>query len=87
MFLDSQYKRYIEGMIGENKIKKFSAHVQSTLMSNWELSIKRSFQNSTPEIVVSIPHEIAKAIKSPTNILRNRQASKLVVGDTLRVSG
>ncbi|KAF2113651.1 hypothetical protein BDV96DRAFT_647905 [Lophiotrema nucula] len=86
IFLDEEFQKYIEAMIGKDKIAKLPRRVQEELMNRWEYNIKRQYQKDTTELVPTMPHEITKAIKSPKNLFRKAKGSKQLSGDAMRFS-
>ncbi|ORY19152.1 hypothetical protein BCR34DRAFT_609778 [Clohesyomyces aquaticus] len=84
IFLDQGFQKHIEGMIGTGKLAKMPQLTRRTLMSMWENNMKRQFSKTTSEIVGLLPHEVAKAIKSPINRIKRGNATKQLRGDNMR---
>ncbi|KAF1843607.1 uncharacterized protein K460DRAFT_396871 [Cucurbitaria berberidis CBS 394.84] len=86
IFLDEGFVKHIEGLIGKEKVSKLPKETYRRLVKAWDQSIKCQFDNDTPEIATPIPHEVAKAIKSPLLRFKKGNGSKHLTGDTMRFS-
>jgi hypothetical protein len=85
IFLDEGFMKYMEAMIGKDKLTKLPAATLGQLMETWELSIKRQYYHGRSEIATPIPHLVAKAINSPLKkVWRKGHGSKQLTGDSMR---
>ncbi|KAH7341154.1 hypothetical protein BKA66DRAFT_544029 [Pyrenochaeta sp. MPI-SDFR-AT-0127] len=86
IFLDEGFLKYVEELIGKDKLSRLPKDVHHSLMRTWEQQIKTQFDNNTPEIPVIIPHEISKIIKHPLNRFKKGKGRENLTGDTMRFS-
>jgi hypothetical protein len=87
IFLDERFLAYIDRKMGKDRFVKLPRSAQTTLMDTWEDKIKRQYSHARAEIVVPIPHLVAKAINpSYKKVLRMGAGSKQIAGDTMRFS-
>ncbi|KAF1938603.1 hypothetical protein EJ02DRAFT_514404 [Clathrospora elynae] len=86
IFLDEGFIKHMEKLLGKDKLSKLPKAAYSDLIKAWDQNIKCQFDNETPEIATPIPHEVAKAIKSPLKMFKKGNASKQLNGDTMRFS-
>jgi hypothetical protein len=85
IFLDEGFMKYIESLIGKDKLFKLPIATQGQLMDIWEHSIKRQYYHGRAEIVTPIPHAVAKAINSPyKKMFKKGHGSKQLTGDSMR---
>lgn len=87
IFLDENFLKYMEDLIGKDRFPKISKADNDELMDIWEHKVKRLYQNDRSEMAPRIPHPVAKAIdrRNKYSIRRGSRKTQLN-GDILRFS-
>lgn len=76
----------MEDMAGKDKLSKLPEEAQHELMKKWEQNIKTQFDTDTSEISITIPHELAKAIRNPLKLFKKGNGREQINRDTMRFS-
>jgi hypothetical protein len=85
IFLDENFVKYMEDLLGKDKLRKLSKEDYTELMAAWEHKVKRLYENNRTEITARIPHSVAKAIDRPLKKLFRKDNGRVrVTGDMMR---